>query len=214
MPNIPPHPLRALSALLLVIFALFAAQPALAQRSAKLQEYLDKAEAISARHGMVLGNPRGTLTVYKFFDYNCPYCRAAVPFMERMMKQYPQLKLVVIDDPSLGQDSVEVAIAMAQIPAAKRHKAHLAALGPGKRNAAWVAAYAKSIGVTLAPWDATDNPQVRQIRTDIGFNRSLARAIGFNGVPGFVVGNQYFNGFDEQAIAKAICQESGRKNCG
>lgn len=213
MPAILTNRLRALFALVLAAFALVSANPALAAQD-KLQPYLDKAEAIAAKHGMVLGNPNGTLTVYKFFDYNCPYCRASASFMDQMIKQYPQLKLVVIDNPSLGQNSYDTAVEMAQIPAARRAKAHYAAMAPGKRNAAWVQAYAKKLGLSIKPADDTSDKQVAQIRSDIAYNQALSRAIGFRGVPGFIVGRQFFGGFDKAAIGKAICEESGRKDCG
>ena len=32
-------------------------------------------------HQMVLGNPEGAITLVEFFDYNCGYCKRAVPDM-------------------------------------------------------------------------------------------------------------------------------------
>lgn len=203
---------RSFAALLLGLVALLVTPPALAKED-KLQQYLDKAEAIAAERGMVLGNPRGTLTVYKFFDYNCGYCRGSVAFMDRMIQQYPQLKLVVIDNPSLSDASVETAVAMARIPSSKRHAAHDAAIKPGRRDGAWVERYAKAQGIKLGAWNKADDPVTKKVIGQLQYNRSLAKAIGFQGVPGFVVGRKFFNGFDEGVLAKAICEESGRKSC-
>ncbi|MEZ5696491.1 MAG: thioredoxin domain-containing protein [Sphingomonadaceae bacterium] len=204
---------RSFAALVLALVAFFAAAPGLAKED-KLQTYLDKAEAIAAERGMVLGNRKGTLTIYKFFDYNCGYCRGSVAFMDRMIRQNPQLKLVVIDNPTLSDASVEAALAMARIPASKRHKAHYAAVKPGRRDGAWVERYAKDNGLSLGAWNKKDDPTTRKIIGQLQYNRSLAKAIGFQGVPGFVIGRKFFNGFDETILAKAICEETGGKNCG
>ena len=51
----------------------------------------------------------------EFFDYNCHFCKGALPDITRLMKDDPNLKVVLKDFPVLGPDSVEasrVAIAV------------------------------------------------------------------------------------------------------
>ena len=56
-----------------------------------------------------VGNPNGTATLVEFFDYNCHYCKGALPDMARLMKDDPKLKIVLKDFPVLGPGSVEAA---------------------------------------------------------------------------------------------------------
>ncbi len=39
------------------------------------------------KHDAVFGNPNGDVTVYEFFDYNCGYCKRALPDMEAILKK-------------------------------------------------------------------------------------------------------------------------------
>jgi protein-disulfide isomerase len=52
------------------------------------------------------GNPNGNVTVVEFFDYNCPYCRAMAPLMEKVEAADPQLRIVYKEFPILSPGSV------------------------------------------------------------------------------------------------------------
>ncbi len=56
-----------------------------------------------------LGNTKGDVTVVEFFDYNCTYCRHALPDMVTMLKGDTKLRFVLKEWPVLGPDSVEAA---------------------------------------------------------------------------------------------------------
>ena len=40
----------------------------------------------------VVGNPKGGATLVEFFDYNCHFCKGALPDIARLMKDDPDLK--------------------------------------------------------------------------------------------------------------------------
>jgi len=70
----------------------------------------DQADALfSSKFQATVGNQNGTATLVEFFDYNCHYCKGALPDMARLMKDDPNLKLVLKDYPVLGPGSVEAA---------------------------------------------------------------------------------------------------------
>ena len=76
----------------------------------------------SSKYQATLGNPQGSATLVEFFDYNCHFCKGALPDVTKLMKDDPNLKLVLKDYPVLGPGSVEaaeVASAVHQLPGDK-----------------------------------------------------------------------------------------------
>jgi protein-disulfide isomerase len=69
----------------------------------------NKATIFNSAHQVVLGNPDGNVTMVEFFDYNCAYCKRALPDMLSLLKTDPDLKFVLKEFPVLGPGSVEAA---------------------------------------------------------------------------------------------------------
>jgi len=57
----------------------------------------------------VAGNPNGDVSVVEFFDYNCPYCRHALPDVLKLLNEDGKVRLVLKELPILGDDSVAAA---------------------------------------------------------------------------------------------------------
>lgn len=53
-----------------------------------------------------VGNPNGDVTLFQFYDLNCPYCRAASQDVDALLKSDPKLKLVFVPYPVLSIESV------------------------------------------------------------------------------------------------------------
>jgi len=66
-------------------------------------------ELFDSKNEVVLGNPKGDVTLVEFFDYNCTYCRHAHPDMTKLLQDDPNLRLVLKEFPILGDGSVEAA---------------------------------------------------------------------------------------------------------
>jgi protein-disulfide isomerase len=58
---------------------------------------------------VVLGNPEGDVTLVEMFDYNCGYCRQAVPDLATLIAEDPKLKVILKEFPILSDGSVEAA---------------------------------------------------------------------------------------------------------
>ena len=56
----------------------------------------------SSRHG---GNPDGDVTLVEFFDYNCGYCKRALPDMVKIVDEDNKVRLVLKELPIFGEDS-------------------------------------------------------------------------------------------------------------
>ena len=49
----------------------------------------------------VIGNPQADVAIVEFFDYTCPYCKAAEPRLEKLLKDDKRVKLIVKEFPIL-----------------------------------------------------------------------------------------------------------------
>ena len=57
----------------------------------------------------VLANPHGDITVVEFFDYTCPYCKAAEPRLMHLVAGDRRVKLVTKEFPILTPVSMPAA---------------------------------------------------------------------------------------------------------
>ena len=142
----------------------------------------------------VAGNPDGDVTLVEFYDLRCPYCRHMLPAMAELLAHDPKLRLVYKDIPVLGEASVLGARA---VLAAQRQGGYLKlqqALmsGSGQITEASVQAAATRLGL--------DWPRLRrdmdapEVRTRIEANLALARDLGIDGTPTYVVGSKLLPG--------------------
>src|SRR3546814_10379176 len=70
------------------------------------------------RSGAWAGAKDGDVVLVEFFDYACPYCKASVADVKRLLAEDPKLKVVWRDFPVLGDNSREAA--MASLSAARQ----------------------------------------------------------------------------------------------
>jgi protein-disulfide isomerase len=154
----------------------------------------NNATLFNSPHQVVLGNPQGTTTVVEFFDYNCGYCKKALPDMLTLLKSDSNIKFVLKEFPVLGEGSVEAAhVAVAarmQDPTGKKyiefHQKLLGGRGPADKAHALAAA--KDAGYDMARLEKDmDSPEVK---ATIDENMKLADALGVNGTPSYVIGGE------------------------
>ena len=140
----------------------------------------------------VLGNPNGDVTMVEFFDFNCPYCKRAMADMDRLIKDDPNLRVVLKEWPVLGQGSVEahqIAIALNIIAPQSYYEFHEILLGgKGKANAASAFAAAEKVGVDRKALDeALKDPEIRATIEEVYM---LADSLGMSGTPSYVIGQE------------------------
>jgi len=165
-----------------------ARQTAVADQSAAL---------FSSAHQANVGNPKGDAALVEFFDYNCHYCKGALPDVAKLMQGDPNLKIVLKDFPVLGPGSVEAA----KVASAVRNQLHgdrfwqfhfklLGSHGPiGKAEAL---AVAKEMGVDMDRLNKDmESPDVLAGLQEV---MRMADALQINGTPTFVVGQEVVAG--------------------
>ncbi len=142
---------------------------------------------------VTLGNPQGDVTMVEFFDYRCGYCKRAMIDMMELMAADPKLKIVLKEFPVLGEPStqaaqVAVAVRMQDKTGKKYLDFHQKLLG-GRADVdrARAIAVAREIGLDMARLEkdiASD-----EVRLTLEESFKLAEALGLNGTPSYVVGN-------------------------
>src|SRR5271170_1166015 len=153
----------------------------------------NNATLFNSPHQVVLGNPEGNITMVEFFDYNCGYCKRALPDMLTLLKTDPNIKFVLKEFPVLGEGSVEaahvaVAVRMQDTTGKKYIEFHQKLLGSrGSADKARALAVAKEVGFDMARIEKDMNSD--EVKKTIEENLKLADALGVNGTPSYVVGD-------------------------
>jgi protein-disulfide isomerase len=154
----------------------------------------DNATLFDSPHQVVLGNPHGSVTLVEFFDYNCAYCKRALPDMMKLLQTDTNLKFVLKEFPVLGDGSVEaahvaVAARMQDPTGAKYIEFHQKLLGGrGAADQARALAVAKEVGFDMPRLLKDLNSP--EVKTTIDEDMTLADALGVSGTPSYVVGDQ------------------------
>jgi protein-disulfide isomerase len=145
---------------------------------------------------VTLGNPKGNVTFVEFFDYNCGYCKRAMSDMLTLLKTDPKLKVVLKEFPVLGPGSVEaakVAVAVRMQAPKKYLEFHTKLLGGrGHADGARALAVAKEVGLDMARLEKDmKSPEIQKtLQNDF----KLADALGLNGTPSYVIGDNVIVG--------------------
>lgn len=137
---------------------------------------------------VVLGNPKGNVTLVEFFDYNCTYCRRAQADMKKLIEADPNLKVVLKEFPVLGDGSIEAAkvgIAVQLTTPEKYGEFHDALLAePGQVNGERALAVAADIGLDPEKLKAKlDSDDVKNTLAEV---YDLAGKLSLSGTPSYV----------------------------
>jgi protein-disulfide isomerase len=182
-----------------------------------IKQYSDA--LFSSPRQVVLGNPNGNVTFVEFFDYNCGYCKRAMDDMLTLLKDDPKLKVVLKEFPVLGPGSVEAAqVAIAVHMQDKTGKKYLEfhqklLTGRGEANKARAMAVAKDIGLDMARLDKDlASPEVKATLQE---SFKLAEALGLNGTPSYVIGDNVVVGAVglEALKEKVNASRCGKPSC-
>ena len=168
---------------------------------------------------VVLGNPKGDVTLVEFFDYNCGFCKGALPTLVDLMKDDTKLKVVLKEFPVLGPGSVEaakvaVAVRMQDKSGKKYLDFHQKLLGGrGQADKARALAVAKEVGMDMARLEkdmASD-----EARVSLEESLKLAETLGLNGTPSYVVGDDVVIGAVgmEALRGKIAMARCGKETC-
>ena len=160
----------------------------------------------------VMGNANGTITLYEFSDYNCGYCKRVFEPIQQLVRDNPDVRLVIKEFPILSQSSLVAAkAAIAAEMQGKFGDYHIAMMTyRGQITDAVVMRMAAQAGVDIEQLKSDmESPKTIAI---IQRTREAAAALEINGTPGLVVGDTVVPGaigLDE--LVKLIAEERNKQ---
>jgi protein-disulfide isomerase len=178
--------------------------------SAELSRQVEQQESVAA-----VGNPNGDVTLYEFYDLNCPYCRQAAVEIADILRADKNLKLVLVPFPVLSIQSiqagrVEVAFLNKATPQQFYEFHRRIFAGRGVVDGARALAVTKALGV--------DNKEIIAAADDDRVTEAMKAhvrvgdALGLAATPSFVIKDVAIVGYPGRKSLAAIIQAAHR--CG
>lgn len=155
-----------------------------------------------------MGAENGELTLINVTDYSCPFCKKLDGELEKLVANYPQIKVVNVYVPlKEGSDSVNSAAFALNVWKNDREKYQevhdLLVAKPGTHNMSSLMKIAKKTG-TSAYLNTNDS-----VTSQLENNYGLFTGLGLRGTPALIIGEQVIPGYVpyeqlEQVIEEAL----------
>ena len=154
-----------------------------------------KPAIFDSENGIVLGNPNGDVTLVEMFDYNCGYCRQALPDLAALLDSDKNLKVILKEFPILSQGSVDAARIAAQVADADVdywafHQALFTSRGQVDKAVALKAA----ADLGLNPISLEMGMKTPRVDKVIEESYRIADRLKITGTPTFIIGDEIIPG--------------------
>lgn len=167
-----------------------------AEKSAAARAAFDAQKVLLTQdaNAPVLGNPDGDVVVVEFFDYNCPYCKAAAQNVDMLISADAGVKVIYREWPILSESSVTAARAsLASRKQGLYGEFHEALMSQkGRLNQALIMKVARSVGLDVDQLQTDMNSA--EVDEHLETSNRLAQALQFSGTPSFVIGDELVPG--------------------
>lgn len=152
----------------------------------------------------VIGNPNGDVVITEFFDYQCPFCKAAEPRLRELVERDGNIRWVIKDFPILSPVSLVAAkAALASDKQGKHAPFHMAMMdhrGQITEDRIWTIAENVGLDVEQLKVDMEDQAIADQLIA----NMNLARKLRMVVVPGFIVNTHVLSGLSSETETAKI----------
>ncbi|MDX2050276.1 MAG: DsbA family protein [Rickettsiaceae bacterium] len=155
-----------------------------------------KKEEIKDSKYPVMGNPKGKNIVVVFYDYSCGYCRQSFEVLKKLIPVYPDLKIILRPYPILGNESdsaARLATAAQILGQDKFDIIHKELLSNRSYDKDELVTLFKETGVDISQIE--DMKYSKEVDLRLSETSNLAKEMHINGVPVFIINEQYFPGF-------------------
>lgn len=186
----------------------------MAYRQAEISKYqqqaaqtitANKTAIFNTNNQLVLGNPKGDVTIIEFLDYRCGHCKAMAPVIKQAIQQDKNLKVVVKELPIFGGPSTLAAkAAIAAQKQSRFAKLHDYLLTTQKTfTKSTLIKTAKTMGMNTRRFkkDLTSTTTDRYVKK----NLELAKTLRITATPTFIISKN--NGEINQFIPGAMSLE-------
>ena len=159
-----------------------------------------------------LGNPDASFIIYEYSDYNCGYCKRLFNTLQTLISEDDDLLIVVKEFPILAKSSVLAAkaalAAEEQGRFAEYHNALMTSVGGITQDS--LQSIATMVGLDLSLY----NEAISSNRFDKILQRNMdaGRAIGIEGTPALLIGEQIIPGAIGLAEIKALIKAEREKS--
>ena len=145
------------------------------------------------------------ITIYEFFDYNCGYCKSVLKTVLETLSEDKNINFVFVEYPILSQQSYTTAIAaLASKKQGLYKEFHTSLMNlRGRISENQIFNTAKEIGLDVEKLKIEmNNPE---IKNQLLQNREIAKLLGLNGTPAFIIGDIIYPGaIDKETLKKMI----------
>ena len=151
-------------------------------------------ELLRDANAPVLGNAAGDVVIVKFVDYQCPYCKAVEPKLDKLLADDKGVKLIVKEFPILGPESVVAAkAALASVRQGKYQAYHQAMMAfRGQLKNEIIFGIARDVGLDAARLQK--DMVAPEIADQLIANFNLARSLKISLTPGYVINTHVLSG--------------------
>jgi protein-disulfide isomerase len=142
----------------------------------------------------VAGNKDGDVTVVEFFDYNCGFCRRALPDLVKLIDNDDKVRVVFKELPIFGDESEGAAkAALAAGKQGKYFEMHQKLFTEsGKADKDKVLRVAGELGLDIPKLEKDmEDPSVKQALDEA---KELAQKLGLQGTPLYLIGDRVIPG--------------------
>lgn len=166
---------------------------------------------------VVVGNPEGDVTVVEFFDYQCPVCRRVHPFLEQLVAEDKNIRVIHKHWPVFGGASIYAAkLALAARWQDRYEFVHNALMAiPGRLDEEKIRQAAIAAGLDVA--QAERDLKNRDVQVDMALREASAQAamLQLQGTPGFVIGAYLVpGGLDLKTMKEIVADARAKKRDG
>ena len=147
-----------------------------------------------------IGPANAQIVIVEFFDYRCPYCHAALEWIEDIRRTRSDVRIVLKEFPILSEASMQAARAnIAAMPQGRYWQFHRALMSfRGELTDDRINQIAREAGIDVPRMRrAMQSPEVTRLLED---NRALAVDMGGNATPLFIINGEQVQGFDEERL--------------
>nr|WP_256717956.1 DsbA family protein [Shewanella sp. UCD-KL12] len=146
------------------------------------------------------------ITMVYFTDFNCPYCKKIEPSLNKLIEEFPQLKIIVKMVPLQGEGS-KMAVELAQTvwlnePEKYAKLKNMLMSSPRRLDSASIAKVAKL--TDTEQWLGKTDERVDEMVHD---NIKLMRNLGIGGTPSMIFGDKVIPGLVPYDVLKEQLEE-------